>query len=115
VLRELGAYLTREVRGGDVVCRYGGEEFMLLLAPTTLEGARARMDKLREGAKGLVVRHARKSVGTITVSLGLAAFPEHESEPEALVKAADIALYQAKQAGRDRLVVYSGKADQRSP
>jgi diguanylate cyclase (GGDEF)-like protein len=111
VLRELGAYLKKVVRGSDVVCRYGGEEFMLLLSPTTLEGARLRAEALREGVRNLAVRHARASLGTITVSVGLAVFPEHGAEPEALIKAADIALYQAKQAGRDRVVVYAGRAD----
>jgi len=114
VLRELAAYLKKEVRGSDVVCRYGGEEFMLLLSPTTTEGARQRAEHLREGVRNLSVRHARRSLGPVTISVGMAVFPDHASEMEALVKAADIALYQAKQAGRDRVVVFAGKADQAS-
>jgi diguanylate cyclase (GGDEF)-like protein len=112
VLRELGAYLTDQIRGSDVISRFGGEEFLLLLSPTTLEGARKRAEQIREGVKLLAVRHARKSLGTITISVGMAVFPDHAAEPEALVKAADIALYQAKQAGRDRVVVFGGKIDQ---
>ncbi len=112
VLREFGVYLKKQVRGSDVICRYGGEEFLLLLSPTTMEGARMRAEQLRDGVKLLNVRHARKSLGTITISVGMAVFPDHASEAEALVKAADIALYQAKQAGRDRVVVFAGKADQ---
>ncbi len=112
VLRELGVYLKKQVRGSDVICRYGGEEFLVLLSPTTMEGARMRAEQIRDGVKLLSVRHARKSLGTITISVGMAVFPEHASEPEALVKAADIALYQAKQGGRDRVVVFAGKADQ---
>ncbi len=112
VLRELGVFLKNQVRGSDVICRYGGEEFLLLLSPTTLEGARMRAEALRDGVKLLAVRHARKSLGTITISVGMAVFPDHASEVEALVKAADIALYQAKQAGRDRVVVFGEKVDQ---
>jgi len=112
VLRELGAYLKDQVRGGDVICRYGGEEFLLILSPTTLEGARARAEQIREGVKLLAVRHARKNLGAITISVGMAVFPEHAPEAEALVKAADIALYQAKQAGRDRVVLFGRKVDE---
>jgi len=111
VLRELGTYLKNQVRGSDVISRYGGEEFLLLLSPTTLEGAKMRAEQIREGVKLLSVRHARKSLGTITISAGMAVFPDHASEAEALVKAADIALYQAKLGGRDRVVVF-GKAGQ---
>jgi diguanylate cyclase (GGDEF)-like protein len=112
VLRELGTYLKNQVRGSDVVCRFGGEEFLLLLSPTTMEGARMRAEQLREGIRNMSVRHGRMNLGPITVSLGMAVFPDHASEVEALVKAADIALYQAKQGGRDRVVVFAGKNDQ---
>jgi len=112
VLRELGAYLRDQIRGSDVISRYGGEEFLILLSPTTPEGARMRAEQIRDGVKLLSVRHARKSLGAITISVGMAVFPDHASEAEALVKAADIALYQAKQAGRDRVVVFGGKVDQ---
>jgi len=112
VLRELGLYLKKEVRGSDVICRYGGEEFLLILSPATMEGARMRAEKLCDGVRHLSVRHAHKNLGTITISVGMAVFPDHASEPEALVKAADIALYQAKQDGRDRVVVFAGKVGQ---
>jgi diguanylate cyclase (GGDEF)-like protein len=111
ILRELGKYLKSEVRGSDVVCRYGGEEFMLMLAPAALEGVRARAEQLRDGVKRLSLHHAHKNLGTITISLGIAIFPDHASEAETLIKAADIALYQAKQAGRDRVVVFVGKVE----
>ena len=112
VLRELGVYLKKEVRGSDVACRYGGEEFLLLLSSTTMEGARMRAEHLRDGVKLLGVRHARENLGMITISVGMAVFPDHASEADALVKAADIALYQAKRGGRDRVIVFAGKADQ---
>jgi diguanylate cyclase (GGDEF)-like protein len=111
-LRELGVYLKKQVRGSDVVCGYGGEEFLLLLSSTTMEGARMRAEQLCDGVKLVSVSHARENLGAITISVGMAVFPDHASEAETLVKAADVALYQAKQGGRDRVVVFAGKADQ---
>jgi diguanylate cyclase (GGDEF)-like protein len=112
VLRELGLFLKDRIRGSDIACRYGGEEFVVILSPSTMEGARQRAEQLREDAKRLSVRHAHQNLGAITLSLGLAVFPEHGSEAEVIVKAADIALYQAKRGGRDRLVVFAGGVDQ---
>ena len=100
------------MRGSDIACRYGGEEFILILSPSTAEGARQRAEKIREGAKLLSVSHANRDLGTITLSLGVAIFPDHASEAAALVKAADVALYQAKSGGRNRVVMCAGRAAQ---
>lgn len=107
VLRELGAFFKIHVRGGDIACRYGGEEFILILSPSTAEGARQRAEKIREDAALLSVKHADRDLGAITLSLGVATFPAHASEAAALIKAADIALYQAKGAGRNRVVMFA--------
>lgn len=114
ILRELGAFLKKHVRGSDIACRYGGEEFILILSPSTVEGARLRAEKIREAAKLLSVSHANRDLGAITLSLGVAIFPDHASEAAALVKAADVALYQAKSGGRDRVVMSVPKALQPS-
>jgi len=114
VLRELGAFFKKHVRGSDIACRYGGEEFMLILSPSTAEGARQRAEKIREGVKLLSVSHANRDLGAVTLSLGVAIFPYHASEAAALVKAADVALYQAKSGGRDRVVMSVQKALQAS-
>ena len=114
VLRELGAFFKKHVRGSDIACRYGGEEFMLILSPSTAEGARQRAEKIREGVKLLSVSHANRDLGAVTLSLGVAIFPDHASEAAALVKAADVALYQAKSGGRDRVVMSVQKALQAS-
>ena len=103
VLRALGAFLKNNVRGSDVACRYGGEEFALILSPSTQEGARQRAEKIREGAALLSVSHANQPLGAVTLSLGVAIFPDDASEAEAIVKAADVALYQAKRGGRNRV------------
>jgi diguanylate cyclase (GGDEF)-like protein len=77
----------------------------LILSPTTAEGARQRAEKIREGASLLSVQHANRNLGAITLSLGVAIFPEHAGSASAIVKAADIALYQAKGGGRNQVVL----------
>ena len=105
LLRDFGRLLQSTVRGGDVACRYGGEEFMLILPEADIEITRQRADRIREAVKHLFVAHRGHSVGSVTVSAGVAAYPDHGTTGEALVQAADAALYRAKNAGRDRVVV----------
>ena len=105
LLRDFGRLLQSTVRGGDVACRFGGEEFMLILPETDIEITRQRADRIREAVKHLFVAHRDHSVGSVTISAGVAAYPEHGTTGEALVQAADAALYRAKNAGRDRVVV----------
>jgi diguanylate cyclase (GGDEF)-like protein len=104
VLHDLADLMRGLFRGEDVACRYGGEEFVVLLADTPLEDALKRAEEMRLAAHRLSVRHRQQPVGGITVSLGVAAFPNHGFTPEALLAAADRALYVAKAEGRDRTV-----------
>ncbi len=104
VLRALGPFFQSHVRGGDTACRFGGEEFIIILSPTTTEGAHARAIEICEKARAVGVMHANRSLGAITLSLGVALFPDAAATAEELVKAADVALYRAKRAGRDRVV-----------
>jgi diguanylate cyclase (GGDEF)-like protein len=110
VLRGLGEFLRNQVRGSDIACRYGGEEFLLILSPSTGEGARQRAEKIREEARLLSVNHDKLDLGAITLSLGVAIFPDHGSESATLIKAADLALYQAKSGGRNRVVTFTETA-----
>jgi diguanylate cyclase (GGDEF)-like protein len=112
VLRTLGEFLKKHVRGSDIACRYGGEEFMLILSPSTAEGARQRAEKIREGASLLRVTHANQELSAITLSLGGAIFPDHAPDAASTIKAADVALYQAKRGGRNRVVMFVEKAGQ---
>jgi diguanylate cyclase (GGDEF)-like protein len=105
LLREFGRLLQSCVRGGDVACRYGGEEFMLILPGADVGTTRQRAERIRESVKHLFVSHRGQSVGAVTMSAGIAAFPEHGATGEALTQAADAALYRAKTEGRDRVVV----------
>ena len=110
VLRALGDFLKTQVRGSDIACRYGGEEFILVLSPATADGAQQRAEKIRQGASLLRVSHANQDLGTITLSLGLAIFPDHGANSAAVIKAADVALYQAKRDGRNRVVMAAAKS-----
>ena len=113
ILRELGAFFKRHLRGSDIACRYGGEEFILILSPSTAEGARHRAEKIREDAALLSVSQANRDLPGITLSLGVAIFPDHAAEAAAIIKAADVALYEAKHGGRNRVVMSAEKAEQR--
>jgi diguanylate cyclase (GGDEF)-like protein/PAS domain S-box-containing protein len=105
LLHELGGMLNKSIRGGDIVSRYGGEEFLVVLPDATLEITRKRAEELRQAAKGLQVYYLDKPPWKITLSLGVAAFPEHGRTIEEILKSADTALYRAKKEGRDRVVV----------
>jgi diguanylate cyclase (GGDEF)-like protein len=109
LLKELGEFVNQRTRGQDVACRYGGEEFALILAGCSLENACKRAQVLREELKLLKVRHGGQSMGAITLSMGVASFPAQANNAETLVKAADDALYRAKKEGRDRVVAAEGE------
>lgn len=111
LLRELGQFLVANVRDEDIACRYGGEEFLLLLPDTALAATEQRAEEVWKGVKQLQVPFHDEALGPITVSVGVAVFPEHGTVGAALLRAADAALYQAKNSGRDRVVVaYSAPA-----
>ena len=105
LLRDLGVLLQRQVRTGDVACRYGGEEFMVILQDVPPDVTCQRAERIRDAARELRVRHGGRVLEAVTLSLGVAVFPDHGSSPELLMRSADVALYRAKQDGRDRLCV----------
>ncbi len=104
LLRELGTFLNKSIRSSDIVCRCGGEEFLVVLPGATKENARLRAEELRLGVKELLVYHLGKPLAKCTISIGVAAYPEDEKSIERLLKTADNALYRAKNEGRDRVV-----------
>jgi len=105
VLRDLGSVLQRFVRGGDIACRYGGEEFTVILPEASLEIGRQRAEMLREAAREMRIVHDGKALGSVTLSLGVACSPEHTRSRDQLLQMADAALYEAKSGGRNRVVV----------
>jgi len=104
VLKGIGEVLQAQAREGDIVCRYGGEEFLLLMPRMPLVSARERAEQWRAGFAGRTFRHGDLALG-VTLSIGLATYPEHAATPEALIVSADRALYQAKAGGRNRVDV----------
>ncbi len=104
LLAAIGQVLQDSVRGEDLVCRYGGEEFTVVLTETARDGALKRAEQIRAAIRRVTVEHLRQTLGPRTVSIGLAMLGEHGETPEALLHAADHALYRAKAEGRDRIV-----------
>lgn len=105
VLREVGALLKSHVRAGDIACRQGGEEFVLLLPDTPESAVVERAEQVRAAIRQLNVRHRDQALGIITVSAGVSTFPSTGDSAQSLLRAADQALYRAKSEGRDRVVL----------
>jgi diguanylate cyclase (GGDEF)-like protein/PAS domain S-box-containing protein len=105
VLRAVGAILASSARTGDIACRFGGEEFTIVLAGATLAQAREWAERALGRLRRYEVKFEGRALPVVTASMGLAMYPEHSASGETLLQLADAALYQAKRAGRDRLVV----------
>jgi diguanylate cyclase (GGDEF)-like protein len=110
VLRVVGECLRTSFREDDVPCRFGGEEFVVVLPGATSHDAEIRADELRKRIESLIVRYADGNLPRITMSIGVASFPNVGENPMAVLKAADEALYAAKAAGRNCVQVNHGLA-----
>ncbi len=105
VLKELAAFLQRTMRGGDIICRLGGEEFVVLLPKASLAITQQRAEQLLAGVRLMRAEYQGTRLGPLTVSLGVAAYPDHAETVETLLRVADTALYHAKRGGRDQVAV----------
>ena len=105
LLHTLGKFLGERVRREDVACRYGGEEFVLILAEASQEIVRQRAEDIRREFPKLPVVHRGQVLESVTVSVGVAMFPEHGATGRDVPRAADDAMYRAKAQGRNRVVV----------
>ena len=105
VLRAVAQHMSSLARGEDIVCRYGGDEFLMVMAQASLGALRERAEKLRRGVQDLEIEYDGRRIEGLTLSVGVGIFPDHGESGRAALRAADIALYRAKQAGRDRVVV----------
>lgn len=105
LLKELGFFLRKTTRAGDIVSRYGREEFVAVLPAATLNETEIRAEQLRIGIAKLTAYHLGKPLEKCTISLGVAAFPTHGQTIDILLKKADTALYKAKKEGRNNVVV----------
>lgn len=105
VLETLGRMLRENLRFSDLACRFGGEEFAVVMPATSTAQARSRLDELRQLIAGFDFQHLGRSLGPLTVSIGIAQAPDHGSTRDELLRQADQALYLAKTNGRNRTCV----------
>ena len=112
VLQAVADLLRNFFRGDDVACRCGGEEFAVILPESSAENAAIRADELRNQLKQLKLQYKGTRLGPISMSVGVAAFPEHCAEPDDLLKIADQCLYKSKTDGRDRVTVATAQLGQ---
>ncbi len=105
VLQALADLFRAFFRSTDMCCRYGGEEFAIILPESSAQDAAIRADALRAEVKNLRLQYKKQTLGPLTLSAGVAAFPEHGSTSEELLKIADECLYESKSKGRDVVTV----------
>ena len=104
VLAHVGRCLASHVRAEDMACRYGGEEFTIVMPEADGEAAASRAETIRRAIAQATLSHNGATLGPVTVSIGVAVFPHDGVTPELLFEVADASLYQAKAAGRNRVV-----------
>ncbi len=105
IIRALGGFLQSRVRASDIVCRYGGEEFVIILPESAAAQTIERAELLCRDLRGTSFKVDDRALGPITLSAGVAVLPDHAANATELLRAADAALYRAKEDGRDRVVV----------
>ena len=110
VLKELALLLSQETRAGDVACRYGGEEFLMLLPNMPLEAARQRAEQYRLAMEARTFNFGGEPL-VVRLSIGIACYPAHAAGAHGLIVCADHALYEAKTSGRNRVVVHATRAE----
>jgi diguanylate cyclase (GGDEF)-like protein len=101
VLVQLGDFLLKHVRSSDVICRYGGEEFIIVLPEATRKITQMRAEQICEDTRQLHVQYDGQALEAFTLSLGVAVYPEHGSTYDVILRAVDDALYRAKRDGRN--------------
>ena len=109
LLREFGRVLREHLRKSDISCRFGGDEFVLVLPDSSIADTQERVEQIRKFLEGLPIHYGEQVFGLITLSAGIAQTPEHGTSASELLRAADEALYAAKQAGRNRTTIYEAR------
>ena len=105
VLKEMADAFLKHFRSDDIICRYGGEEFAVILPESSAKDAMKRASALRAAVKKISLRNRGQVLDPVTISVGIAAYPEHGQTAEELLHIADQCLYQSKAQGRDRVTV----------
>src|SRR5690606_9712469 len=104
MLECIGKVLASLTRNEDIACRYGGEEFTIVLPEADADGAMRRAEEIRVAIASATIVHMRRTLGPSTASIGIATFPADADTPIELLAKADAALYRAKAEGRNRAV-----------
>jgi diguanylate cyclase (GGDEF)-like protein len=105
VLRELARLFQAQLRAEDIASRFGGEEFVFILPESDIASATECAERLRQAVHELQIQHYGQTLKEISLSVGLVCFPQHGDTVDALMRAADAALYRAKEDGRDRIEI----------
>jgi diguanylate cyclase len=105
VLQYIAKFMNDRIRRGDVLCRYGGEEFVIFMPNAPIDVAYQRAESLRDELANAFIEYEGLHLKT-SFSAGVAGFPAHGSTSDNILNAADKALYQAKNAGRNRVIMY---------
>jgi diguanylate cyclase (GGDEF)-like protein/PAS domain S-box-containing protein len=105
VLSEVAGLLQTKLRESDVACRYGGEEFILIMPDAPEDIVHSRAEQIRQMIEGHEINHKGNSLTNITVSIGVANCPQNAESNDGVIKAADTALYRAKESGRNKVVI----------
>ncbi|MBP0047265.1 GGDEF domain-containing protein [Marinobacterium sp. AK62] len=115
VLQQVAQQLISTFRSSDIICRYGGEEFVIVMPDTRLEDAKARAEQLRTTVEAADFHFNNLPIGPVTLSAGLSTGQAGSVSAETLLRQADKALYEAKNAGRNRVIYFEDPATQRDP
>ena len=105
VIKSIAATIQRVVHDSGMAFRYGGEEFLVLLANTDEQAANRFATEIYNGVRELSLRFGVSDIGHVDVSIGVASYPQH-AQSDNLLRAADVALYRAKELGRSRIVSF---------
>ncbi|MDB5865979.1 MAG: diguanylate cyclase with and sensor [Betaproteobacteria bacterium] len=108
VLRSVAQLMLTLVRGEDILCRFGGEEFVLVQMKASAEAIMQRADRLRQEIGDHEIVHEGRRLGPVTLSIGISMFPDHGTTTQMVLRGADAAMYRAKNAGRNRVVMAPG-------
>lgn len=115
ILKFVGTVLRNNFRANDIACRFGGEEFIVILTDSDLSAAYPRLETIRKEIKNGKVFFNKKQLPTLTISIGIAEAPRHGTSAKDIIDAADKALYIAKQTGRDRVKLLNNDAADEPP
>jgi diguanylate cyclase (GGDEF)-like protein/PAS domain S-box-containing protein len=114
VLQSLADLFRSNFRSDDIICRYGGEEFAIILPESSTQDALTRAEALRLATKDLKLVHHGRPLDPVTLSIGIAGFPDHGESSQELLDRADKCLYQSKAKGRDRVTLARDEVRDRS-